>query len=214
MARADAVSGTPGELIDRLFELADDPAPQVRAVVLTLLIKALDHPAESDMLRSMVASDAAGAILDPPGAAQAATSLRAALHGALSERAVDLGERHLVTVLRDYLVEQMDRWAERSVDDVDNRRRAAKLLVLAGQPRLLAAAQRRGFLVGMSADDIRELAHDRLEGPVMPETATELWTQLEAWRGRVEDLLGDGVLLAWELAGGGRPPAPLGPTLT
>lgn len=199
---ADAVNGTPGELTGRLIELADDPAPQVRAVVMTLLVKALDHPAESEMLRAMVASDTAGAILDPVAATDAARTVRSQLQDALAGRAVLMGEAQLVTVLRDYLTEQMDRWAERSVDDVDNRRRAAKLLVLAEQPQLLAAAQQRGFLVGMSADDIRHLAHDRLEGPVMPETATELWTQLESWRARVEDLLGDGVLLAWELAGG------------
>ena len=46
-------------LIDRLLAVADDPAPQIRAVVTTLLIKALDDPAEGEMIRLMVGSDAA-----------------------------------------------------------------------------------------------------------------------------------------------------------
>ena len=183
-----------GPLIDRLLEVADDPAPQLRAVVTTLLIKALDDPAEGEMIRLMVSSDAAGAILDPSGATEAKAHLDRLLGIALERRAEQTGEAHLVRVLRDYLLERMESWAERTVDDSDNRRRAERLLVLADQPQLLAAAQRRGFMMGMSADDVRALARDRVGAPVTPETVTELWTQLERWRERADELLGDDVI--------------------
>jgi len=183
-----------GALIDRLLEVADDPAPQLRAVVTTLLIKALDDPAEGEMIRLMVSSDAAGAILDPSGATEAKAHLDRLLGVALERRAEQTGEAHLVRVLRDYLLERMESWAERTVDDADNRRRAERLLVLADQPQLLAAAQRRGFMMGMSADDVRALARDRVGAPVTPETVTELWTQLERWRERADELLGDDVI--------------------
>jgi hypothetical protein len=181
-------------LIDRLLEVADDPAPQLRAVVTTLLIKALDDPAEGEMIRLMVSSDAAGAILDPAEAAEARAGLDRLLRDALERRAVEVGEAHLVRVLRDYLLERMAIWAERTVDDADNRRRAERLLVLADQPQLLAAAQRRGFMMGMSADDVRALARDRVGAPVTPETVTELWSQLERWRQRTDALIGDQVI--------------------
>jgi hypothetical protein len=142
----------------------------------------------------MVSSDAAGAILDPAGATEAKAQLDRLLRVALERRAGAAGEAHLVRVLRDYLLERMERWAERTVDDADNRRRAERLLVLADQPQLLAAAQRRGFMMGMSADDVRALARDRVGAPVTPETVTELWAQLERWRQRVDALLGDDVL--------------------
>jgi hypothetical protein len=181
-------------LIDRLLEVADDPAPQLRAVVTTLLIKALDDPAEGEMIRLMVSSDAAGAILDPSGATEAKQHLDRLLRAALDRRAEQTGEAHLVRVLRDYLFERMESWAERTVDDAVNRRRAERLLVLADQPLLLAAAQRRGFMMGMSADDVRALARDRVGAPVTPETVTELWTQLERWRERTVELVGDDVI--------------------
>lgn len=185
-------------LIDRLLDVADDPAPQIRAVVSTLLVKALDDPAEGEMIRLMVSSDAAGAILDPGAAADAKAQLDRLLRAALRRRAAETGEAHLVRVLRDYLHERMDRWAERTVDDADNRRRAERLLVLADQPKLLAAAQRRGFMMGMSADDVRALARDRVAAPVTPETVTELWSQLERWRERVDALLGDDAIARWQ----------------
>jgi hypothetical protein len=194
------IDGGAGQLVDRLLDVADDPAPQIRAVVTTLLIKALDDPADGDMLSAMVRSDRAEAILDPEGAATAAQTLRRLLHDAVARACAPRGEPEGVTVLRDYLRERMTAWAERAVDDADNRKRAEKLLVLADQPELLASAQRRGFFAGMSADDVRSLARDRLQGPVMPETATALWGQLETWRQRVDHLLGDDVILAWELA--------------
>ena len=97
-------------------------------------------------------------------------------------------------VLRDYLLERMERWAERTVDDADNRRRAERLLVLADQPQLLAAAQRRGFMMGLSADDVRTLARERVAAPVTPETVTALWGQLERWRERTHELLGDEIV--------------------
>jgi hypothetical protein len=181
-------------LIDRLLGVADDPAPQIRAVVTTLLIKALDDPAEGEMIKLMVSSDAAGAILDPSGAAAARAELDRLLREALQRRAEASGEAHLVRVLRDYLLERMDLWAERTVDDADNRRRAERLLVLADQPQMLAAAQRRGFMMGMSADEVRTLARDRVAGPVTPETVTDLWTQLEHWRERTALLLADEII--------------------
>lgn len=181
-------------LIDRLLAVADDPAPQLRAVVTTLLIKALDDPAEGEMIRLMVASDAAGAILDPTEATTSRAELERLLRAALERQAAVNGEAHVVRVLRDYLFERMELWAARTVDDADNRRRAERLLVLADQPQLLAAAQRRGFMMGLSADDIRTLARERVGAPVTPETVTTLWGQLERWRERAEELLGDEIV--------------------
>jgi len=181
-------------LIDRLLAVADDPAPQIRAVVTTLLVKALDDPAEGEMIRLMVGSDAAGAILDPAAAAASRTELDDLLRAALERQAAANGEAHIVRVLRDYLLERMERWAERTVDDADNRRRAERLLVLADQPQLLAAAQRRGFMMGLSADDVRTLARERVGVPVTPETVTALWGQLERWRERTHELLGDAIV--------------------
>ena len=181
-------------LIDRLLAVADDPAPQIRAVVTTLLIKALDDPDEGEMIRLMVSSDAAGAILDAGAAADARRQLDGLLRAALDRAAAANGEAHLVRVLRDYLLERMERWAERTVDDADNRRRAERLLVLADQPELLAAAQRRGFMMGLTADDVRALARERVGAPVTAETVTQLWAQLERWRERAHDLLGDEIV--------------------
>jgi hypothetical protein len=149
----------------------------------------------------MVGSDGAQAIVDPRAAATAKADLDRLLRTALERIAGSMGEAELVRVLRDYLVERMDEWAERTVDDADNKRRAERLLVLADQPQLLAAAQRRGFLMGMSADDVRSLARDRVGAPVTPETVTELWTQLERWRERTATLLADDVIAGGPLDG-------------
>lgn len=197
------VDGSPGQLLDRVIAVADDPAPQLRAVLLTLLIKATDDPHEGEMIQAMVRSDTAGDLLDRAGAAAARIDLDRLLQGALRRLAAEHGEAHLTRVLRDYLDERMSTWAERTVDDADNRRRAARLLVLADDPTLLAAAQQRGFLAGMSADDVRAFANERVAAPVKPETAMELWSQLEQWRARRDHLLGDHVIEAWERAAAG-----------
>src|SRR3954462_6128297 len=120
----DGAGDRPTGLIGRLIAVADDPAPQIRAVVTTLLIKALDDPAEGEMIRLMVASDAAGAILDPGGATTSRADLERLLRSALERQSAANGEAHVVRVLRDYLLERMESWAERTVDDADNRRRA------------------------------------------------------------------------------------------
>jgi hypothetical protein len=146
------------------------------------------------MIRLMVGSDAAGALLDPGGAATSRAELDRLLRAALERQAAANGEAHVVRVLRDYLFEHMERWAARAVDDADNRRRAERLLVLADQPQLLAAAQRRGFMMGLSADDVRTLARDRVGAPVTPETVTALWGQLEHWRERAHELLADEIV--------------------
>jgi hypothetical protein len=119
---------------------------------------------------------------------------------ALHELAVEHGERVLVTAWRDHLVLQMERWAVRAVDDADNRRRAERFLLFADNPAALAAAKRRGFLLGMSAEDLRALAQSRSEAPVSPEIATELWAERDAWLQRVEHLLGDHELDEWDSA--------------
>ena len=190
--------GGGGQLLDRLMALADDPAPQLRAVLLTLLIKATDDPQETAMIQAMVQGDGAGDLLDRAGATAAREELGLLLGSALTRLAADHGEAHLARVLRDYLSERMDEWAERTVDDADNRRRAARLMVLADDSQLLAAAQRRGFMAGMSAEDVRAFAEERVAAPVRPETATELWTQLERWRERRDLLLGEEMITQWE----------------
>ncbi len=191
------IDGGRGQLVERLLELVDDPAPQIRAVVTTLLIKALDEDGSS-LIHLMVSSDPAAMLIDPRAALQARTELFEALRQALGELAARHGEVQVVRTWRDYLLGQMERWAKSAVDDADNRRRAERFLLWADNPAALAAAQRRGVLQGFSAEDLRELARTRTDEPVSPETATDLWSKRESWRRRTEALLVDEVLDAWE----------------
>lgn len=197
---ARPLEGQDGELIARLVEALDDPAPQIRAVVTTLVVKGLENVDQQLMIESMVRSDGAARLADPVAAEAARDQLTTMLVDALHELAVEHGERVLVTAWRDHLVLQMERWAVRAVDDADNRRRAERFLLFADNPAALAAAKRRGFLLGMSAEDLRALAQSRSEAPVSPEIATELWAERDAWLQRVEHLLGDHELDEWDSA--------------
>ena len=186
------ISGRDGELVERLLDTADDPAPQVRAVVTTLLIKGLVDDDASALIALMVRSDGAARIVDPEVAETAYLQLRGRLAVALSELVGAHNEPQVVRAWRDYLLSQMERWASRAVDDADNRKRAERFLLFADNPAALAALpKRRGFLLGMSAHDLRVLAETRGTEPVSPETATGLWAEHEAWRRRVVDLLGE-----------------------
>jgi hypothetical protein len=73
----EEVAGRPGELSERLLDLVDWPEPRLRAVATTLLIKALDVPSgETELMESMVASDAAAVLIDPVAASRAGQDLR------------------------------------------------------------------------------------------------------------------------------------------
>jgi hypothetical protein len=199
----DNVTGRPGELNERMLDLIDRPEPQLRAVATTLLIKALDVPREeTSLMEAMVASDDAAVMIDPDAAARARTHLRQRLSGRLAELAVDHGESRVVQVMRDHLTAQIERWGTRAVDDADNRRRAERFLAWAERPGQLEAAQERGLFAGMSAGEFRRLADTRVRGPVTPETAVNVWAQVEEWLAAVHDSLGDAVLAAWDAAAG------------
>ena len=200
----DSVTGRPGELNERLLDLVDRPEPQLRAVATTLLIKALDLPGEEEMslMESMVASDDAAVMIDPAAAARARTDLRQRLSGRLEELAVDYGESRVVQVMRDHLTAQVERWGTRAVDDADNRRRAERFLAWAERPGQLEAAQQRGLFAGMSAGEFRRLADTRVRGPVTPETAVNVWAQVDEWLTAVQDYVGDAILAAWDAAAG------------
>ena len=194
------ILGREGELLARLLDVAEDPAPQVRAVVTTLLIKGLADDESARLIELMVRSDGAARIVNGEAAEVARSRLHSTLTSALSALALDHGELEVVRAWRDHLLTQMDRWASRAVDDADNRRRAERFLLFANNPSALAAAKRRGFLIGMSAEDLRALARKRGEGPVAPETVIELWSEHEAWRRRVDTLVGEDVLELWSSA--------------
>jgi hypothetical protein len=197
------VTGRTGELRDRLLDLVEQPGPQLRAVATTLLIKALDLPGEEmALMESMVASDDAAVMIDPVAAAQAACHLRSGLSRRLEDLAVSYGESHVVRVMRDHLLAQIEVWASRAVDDADSRRRAERFLAWAERPGQLEAAQRRGLFVGMDAGEFRRLADGRVKGPVTPETALGVWVEVDEWFRTVEERLGDAVLASWENASG------------
>lgn len=107
--------------------------------------------------------------------------------GELNERLVDL-------------LGQLQRWATRAVDDAENRRRAERFLAWAERPGQLEAAQRRGLFAGMSADDFRRLAEQRVGAPVSPETAVDIWSQVEVWSTLAEEAVGDSVVAEWTVA--------------
>jgi hypothetical protein len=200
---ADVV-GRAGELRDRLLDVVDDPAPQLRAVATTLLIKALDVPTgEGSLIDAMVGSDSAAAMLDPAAAAEAGLRLRQGLAARLDELAVEHGEAAVAHAMRDYLVTHIQRWASRAVDDAERRRRAERFLAWADRPDQLRAAQRRGLFVGMDAAELRRLADTRVRAPVTPETAVQVWTQADAWLAGLEDRLGDDVVADWQRAASG-----------
>jgi hypothetical protein len=195
----ESVTGAPGELIERLLDLVNRPEPQLRAVATTLLIKALDLPGEElSLMESMVASDGAAVMIDSAAAARAGADLRDRLATRLVELAAQHGEPNLARVMRDYLTAQIERWATRAVDEADNRRRAERFLAWAERPGQLEAAQRRGLFLGLDASEFRRLADSRVRGPVTPETAVEVWAQVQGWLTAVEDRLGEAVLAAWE----------------
>jgi hypothetical protein len=199
----ERVTGRPGELNERLLDLVDRPEPQLRAVAITLLIKALDVPGEEmSLMESMVASDDAAVMIDPVAAARARTHLRQRLLGRLAELAVDYGEYRVVQVMRDHLTAQIERWGTRAVDDADNRRRPERFLAWAERPGQLEAAQQRGLFAGMSAGEFRRLADTRVRGPVTPETAVNVWAQVDEWLTAVHEYLGDPVLGDWDAAAG------------
>jgi hypothetical protein len=200
----DQVTGHAGELSQRLVDLIDRPEPQLRAVATTLLIKALDMPGEElPLMELMVASDDAAVMIDAAAAAQARDQLRRRLSARLEELAAEYGESQVVRVMRDHLTAQIERWGTRAVDDADNRRRAERFLAWAEHPGQLHAAQRRGLFAGMDVTEFRRLADTRLRGPVTPETAVNVWAQVDDWLTAVNDRLGDPVLAAWEAAGSG-----------
>ncbi len=200
----DSVTGRSGELIERLLDVVDRPQPQLRAVATTLLIKAVDIPDEEmTLMESMVASDEAAVMIDPIAAATARNHLRRRLGSRLWEMADDHGESAVVRVMRDHLTAQIERWGVRAVDDADNRRRAERFLAWAERPGQLEAAQRRGLFAGMDAGEFRRLADTRMKGPVTPETALQVWTQLDEWVMAVDTGLGDAVLAAWDSAAPG-----------
>jgi hypothetical protein len=197
----DGITGSAGQLSERLLDIVDRPGPQLRAVATTLLIKALDLPIEEGtLMEAMVASDDAAAMIDPAAAAAAGLHL----HERLTARLVELGAQHgeatVVRAMRDYLTTQISRWATRAVDDADNRRRAERFLAWADRPEQLEAAQRRGLFAGMDAAELRRLADTRIRRPVTPETALAVWSEVADWLTQVEALLGDTVLAGWEAA--------------
>jgi hypothetical protein len=199
----DGVTGRPTELTERLLDVVDRPGPQLRAVATTLLIKALDVAGdEGELIEAMIASDDAGAMIDPAAAASAGLHLRRRLAARLEDLALEYGEPSVVRTMRDHLTAQIDRWATRAVDDADNRRRAERFLAWAERPEQLQAAQRRGLFAGMDADELRRLADTRVGGPVTPETALDVWTQVDEWLAMVEERLGDDVLVQWRTAAG------------
>jgi hypothetical protein len=196
-----AVTGAPGELVERLVDLVESPGPHLRAVVTTLLIKALDSPQdELPLMEAMVASDDAAAMIDPAAAAEAAVELRRGLLGRLREMAAGYGEATLVETLRDHLSGQVERWAARAVDDAEGRRRAERFLAWAERPGQLEAAQRRGIFAGMDADDFRRLARSQAAAPESPEAALRIWTSVEEWRRTAGGLVGPEVIEEWRTA--------------
>jgi hypothetical protein len=198
----ERVAGRAGELSERLLDLVDWPEPHLRAVAITLLIKALDIPGEEmALIEWMVASDDAAVMIDPAAATEARRHLRRRLARRLEELAAEIGEPALTRVLRDHLSAQIERWATRAVDDADNRRRAERFLAWADRPGQLEAAQRRGLFIGMDADEFRRLADLRVREPVTPETAVGLWAQVDEWLRMADERLGEGVLKSWEAAG-------------
>jgi hypothetical protein len=199
----EEISGRAGELFDRLLDVVDDQAPQLRAVATTLLIKAVDDPGrEMAMIEAMVGSDPAAAMIDPVAAAEAGLRLRQGLGTRLRAMADEHGEAVVVRSLRKHLAAQIERWATRAVDDADNRRRAERFLAWADRPDELRAAQRRGLFAGMDAEELRRLADHRVGAPVTAETAVGLWSQVGGWLAALDDRLGDGALAAWERAAG------------
>jgi hypothetical protein len=197
------VAGRPGELIGRLLDLLDAPGPQLRAFATTLLIRALELPlGQGSLVDALIGSDRAAALIDPAEAARAGARLREGLAGALDDLAATHGEVNVVRVMRDHLVTQVQAWASRAVDDVDNRRRAERFLAWAERPDQLRAAQRRGLFAGMDAGDLRRLAENQVQAPVTPETALGLWTEVEGWLELVEARVGERTLDAWRRAGG------------
>jgi hypothetical protein len=198
-----SISGRAGELNGRLLDLVDRPGPQLRAVATTLLIKALDIPAEESVLmEDMVASDDAAVMIDPGAAAAARQHLRGRLAARLEDLAGSHGEPNMVRVMRDHLTTQIERWATRAVDDADNRRRAERFLAWAERPGQLEAAQRRGLFAGMDAAELRRMADTRVRGPVTPETALSVWVQVDEWIAAADEALSDSVLARWEQAAG------------
>ncbi|MBO0693474.1 MAG: hypothetical protein J2P58_11300 [Acidimicrobiaceae bacterium] len=190
------VAGLPGELIGRLIDTLEGPGPQLRAFATTLLIRALELPlGPGSLVDAVIGSDRAAALIDPEEAVRARARLREGL-------AESHGEENVVRVMRDHLVTQVQAWAGRAVDDVDNRRRAERFLAWAERPDQLRAAQRRGLFAGMDEGDLRRLAENQVRGPVTPESAVNLWSEVERWLGLVEASLGDPVLAAWRQAGG------------
>jgi hypothetical protein len=195
------VTGLPGELIDRLLDTVDDPAPQLRAVATTLLIKALDvGDDERSLIDSMVGSDLAAAMIDPVAAAEAGLRLHQGLASHLQALVAMHGESTVARAMRDYLVTHIQRWASRAVDDVDNRRRAERFLAWADRPEQLRAAQQRGLFAGMDAEELRRLADRRISAPVTPETALDLWSQVDQWLASLDERLGEDVLAAFDRA--------------
>lgn len=198
-----AIDGVPGELIGRLIDVVDAPDAQLRAFATTLLIRALELPlGPGSLLDAMIGSDRAAALIDAEDAAAARVRLREGLATALDDLAAAHGEEAVVRVMRDHLVTQVRAWAGRAVDDVDNRRRVERFLAWADRPEQLRAAQRRGLFAGMDAGDLRRMAENQTKAPVTPESALGVWAEVERWLSLVEDTVGDGVLAAWQQAGG------------
>jgi hypothetical protein len=199
----DGITGAAGELSERLVDVVDRPGPQLRAVATTLLIKALDLPdEEGNLMEAMVASDDAAAMIDPAAAAASGLHLHDRLISRLDELAAEHGEATVVRAMRDYLTTQIRRWASRAVDDADNRRRAERFLAWAERPGQLEAAQKRGLFAGMDAAELRRLADTRVRGPVTPETALGLWTQVDEWLALTEASVGEAVVAEWHVASG------------
>jgi hypothetical protein len=201
----EVLTGRDGELNERLVDLVDGPRPQLRAVTTTLLIKALDTGGdEAALIESMVASDGAAYIIDSAAAERSSAFLRRSLAMHLGELAAQNEESNVVRVMRDHLIAQIERWASRAVDDADNRRRAERFLAWADRPGQLEAAQRRGLFMGMDASDFQRLADTRLKTPVTPETALDVWSQVEAWKREMDAGVGDAVLEQWRSLHGRR----------
>lgn len=195
----EPISGRAGELVDRLVLAVDEPGPQLRAVATTLLIKAVDLPAEElQLMEDMVASDAAAAMIDRAAAAEAGLRLRHRLVGRLGELAGLHGEAPVVRAMRDHLRTHVERWATRAVDDADNRRRAERFLAWAERPHQLEAAQRRGLFAGMTPEELRQMARSKADSPVTPETALEVWAEVDRWTAVLDQAVGDQAIAAWE----------------